>query len=87
MVEVNFPLVQFSPPCQVQFQHLSMATLMHLFYAVFMYKHLCMVTFLHSQKVPRKKCQNRLTHVCVTMVNRLGDSDESPKNRKSVLNG
>ena len=26
-------------------------------------KHLCTMTYLHSQKVPRKICQNRLTHV------------------------
>ena len=36
-----------------------------------------MMTFLYL-KVPRKVCQNRLTHLCIAVVNRLGDSDESP---------
>ena len=57
MAEVNFPLVQFlNFPFiqfflrhQVRFQHLSMATL-----ETFLHGHLCMMTFLHSQKVPRK---------------------------------
>ena len=33
-------------------------------------------------KVPRKICQNRLTHLCIAMVNHLGDSDESPMNKE-----
>ena len=28
--------------------------------------------------MPKKVRQNRLTHLCVAVVNRLGDSDESP---------
>ena len=30
-------------------------------------------------KSAQKICQNRPTHLCIAMVNRLGDSDESPK--------
>ena len=29
-------------------------------------------------KSAKKIRQNRLTHLCIAMVNRLGDSDESP---------
>ena len=41
-----------------------------------------MMTFLYL-KVPRKIHQNRLTHLCIAVVNRLGDSDESPKKGRS----
>ena len=41
--------------------------------------HLCVVMFLHFiQESTKKIHQNRLTHLCVAVVNRLGDSDESP---------
>ena len=29
-------------------------------------------------KSAKKICQNRLTHLCIAMVNCLGDSDKSP---------
>ena len=31
-------------------------------------------------KSAQKICQNRLTHLCIAMVNHLGDSNESPIN-------
>ena len=63
----NFLLVQFSSPHQVQFGHLCVATV-----KTFMLGYLCVMTILYL-KVRRKICQNRLTHLCVPMVNRLGD--------------
>ena len=66
----TFLLVQFSPS---PIQHLCVV------HKTFMRGHLCVVTFLHFiQESAKKSCQNRLTHLCVAVVNRLGDSDESP---------
>ena len=64
-----------SPPPQVQFHHLCLAMV-----ETFVCGHLCVMTFLYF--MPRKIRQNRLTHLCVAVVNRLGDSDESPKNKR-----
>ena len=44
-------------------------------------KHLFVVTFLHYCKKCQKIRQNRLTHLCVAVVNRLEDSDESQTRR------
>ena len=72
MADANFPLIHFSvgsvsPPRLLgSFPHLGVGTHKCL-------KHLC-VTFLHSQKVPKKVHQNRLTHLWVAVVNRLGNS-------------
>ena len=63
----------FPPPHQVQFWHLSMAMLKTI-----MCGHLCMMTFLHSQELPRKNCQNRLTHLCVNYGKLLRLLFESP---------
>ena len=71
----TFPLVQFSPsPMLGLFHHLCVAT-----HKTFMRGHLCMVTFLHQGKVPKKIRQNRLTHLCVAVVNRLGNSSSHQK--------
>ena len=59
----------FSFPCHDRFSS--------NIYAWLQLKHLCMMTFLYL-KVPRKICQNRLRHLCIAVVNHLGDSDESP---------
>ena len=41
----------------------------------FMHGHSCVMIFLHFiPKSAKKICQNRLTHLCVTMVNHLGNS-------------
>ena len=66
----TFPFVQFSPsPIWGSFHHLCVAL-----HKTFMHGHLCVVTFLHQWKAPKKICQNRLTHLCVAMVNCLGNS-------------
>ena len=73
MADANFLLVQLA--CHhttaflVLFQHSSMPTLI-----TFMHGHSCVKTFLHYQKEPRKIHQNRLTHLCITVVNCLGNS-------------
>ena len=54
-------------------------------------KHLCVDIYawwpfcVLYVKVPRKICQNRLTHLCVAMVNNLGDFDEPPTRGATVL--
>ena len=53
-------------------------------YPMFMPGHSSMMTFLHSQKVPRKIYQNRLTHLCITVVNPLGNSSSHQQNRAWV---
>ena len=72
MADANFLLIQF-------FRWFSFPATPLRFVSTFRrgacinVKHLC-VTFLHFQKVPRKILQNRLTHLCVAVVNRLGNS-------------
>ena len=76
-VDSVFPLVQFPPPRLLgSFQHLGVGRHKCL-------KHLGM-TFLHSQKVPKKVHQNRLTHLCVAVVNRLGNSTSHQKCREET---
>ena len=75
----SFSIGSVSPPCLLgSFQHLGVGTHKCL-------KHLG-VTFLHSQKVPKKVHQNRLTHLCVAVVNRLGNST-SHQILSCLLNG
>ena len=66
MADANFPLVQFCCSLHPRFGF-NIYTSLHL-------KHLSVVTFLNYSKKCQKICQNRLTHLCVAVVNRLGNS-------------
>ena len=64
--DANFPLVQFS---------LSPILGLVSMFKTFMPGHLCMVTFLHFiQESAKKNLPNWITHLCVAVVNRLGNS-------------
>ena len=79
----NFPLIQFS---KLSVGSVFPITHLRFCFNIYVWLHIkhSWWTFMHGNlsalvKSGQKIRQNRLTHLCVAVVNRLGNSNESPK--------
>ena len=76
--DVNFLLVQFSKFSVGSVFSITHPRFCYNIHAWLPIKHLCMDIYVRwpfcTKKCQKKICQNRLTHLCVAVVNRLGNS-------------